>query len=214
MILVSTFNKGGVGKTTLAVHIAALLGERTDGRRTLLVDCVDQHDAFTFFTREAPTKELEPIRISDSLAVTWNPDRAPLRKEIEHHEYDHIVIDLNSPQVDTVRTILQDDPDRLLLPINDQALADARIAETFEVLHRMQDRFGALFDVLLVPLGRRKGEVYATVAPLTIKPAGVGFSTYFRKASAEFRRALTSGIPIWHQDGCEGFRGHFQRLLG
>jgi MinD superfamily P-loop ATPase len=49
MIIASTFNKGGVGKTTLAVHLIGVLNQKPTARN-LLVDCVDQADAFTFFT--------------------------------------------------------------------------------------------------------------------------------------------------------------------
>ncbi|MDM8560666.1 AAA family ATPase [Candidatus Parabeggiatoa sp. HSG14] len=57
MIILSAFNKGGIGKTTLAVHVADLLAEQG---RVLLVDCVDQYDAFNFYCRQKTKNELIP----------------------------------------------------------------------------------------------------------------------------------------------------------
>jgi Mrp family chromosome partitioning ATPase len=57
VIILSAFNKGGVGKTTLAVHVAGLLAEQG---RVLLVDCVDQYDAFYFYCHQEPKNVLIP----------------------------------------------------------------------------------------------------------------------------------------------------------
>lgn len=212
MIIVSTFNKGGVGKTTVAVHVAAVLAERRGGQRTLLVDCVDQYDSYRFFTRSAPEEELCPVAVGESLTVVWNPDRRPLCRYVDLGEYDDVVMDLNSPQVDTVQVILADEPDRLLIPINDQALADSRLNDTFAIVSALEDKAGAALEVVVVPLGRSLKEVREVVDGLTERPESVRFSNRFRRAADEFQTALRDGTPVWEQHGCEQFRKFFERL--
>ena len=91
MIIASTFNKGGVGKTTLAVHVAGILQEQ-NGTRNLLVDCVDQADAYYFFARREPRKYIDIERISATLSVINNPELQPLRKVVDFvgiRQYSH-----------------------------------------------------------------------------------------------------------------------------
>ncbi|MCX5982311.1 MAG: AAA family ATPase [Nostocales cyanobacterium LacPavin_0920_SED1_MAG_38_18] len=54
MIILCTHNDGGVGKTTLAVHVAGVLINRQDS--TLLVDCDDQADFWQFYIDRNPEK--------------------------------------------------------------------------------------------------------------------------------------------------------------
>lgn len=60
--------KGGSGKTTTAVHLAALLAEK--GQRTLLIDLDSQGHAILSFGIESQNNGLEnPVVVSDTLAI-------------------------------------------------------------------------------------------------------------------------------------------------
>lgn len=52
-IILCTYDKGGVGKTTLATHITGVLFKRDRGR-ILLVDCDSRPDSWRFYKGTRP----------------------------------------------------------------------------------------------------------------------------------------------------------------
>ena len=117
MRLVCAHHKGGVGKTTLAVHTAALLADGID--RTLLMDCDSQGDSFYFFAREYPAKQGDIFRLK-GLDVYYNRDRVRLTTL---SNYDHLVVDIDTALTNAMSVIHQVNPDVILIPVNAQALA-------------------------------------------------------------------------------------------
>lgn len=106
-VIIAVLNqKGGTGKTTLSIHIAAGLVER--GGRVLLVDADPQHSALDW--QEARTRE--PL-----FSVVSIPSRA-LRSEVGLHkgDYDHIVID-GPPRVNEIATQAIAAADVVLIPV-------------------------------------------------------------------------------------------------
>ncbi len=68
----------------MAVHIASLLSETG---RVLLIDCVDQYDAFKFCCRQTLQIELEPQHAEQNknLLVIWNPDQERIVRLVTIH---------------------------------------------------------------------------------------------------------------------------------
>mgnify|MGYP006271659499 CR=1 FL=1 len=49
-IILYTYNKGGVGKTTLALHITGVLRKQTSGK-IIMVDCDPRPNSWSFYKR-------------------------------------------------------------------------------------------------------------------------------------------------------------------
>jgi chromosome partitioning protein len=211
VIILSAFNKGGVGKTTLAVHVAGLLAE---SGRVLLVDCVDQHDAFSFYCRQDPKKDLLPQRAKNNerLTVIWNPDQKPVTRITEPTEYEHTVLDINSPNEDTVRGIIENYPDMILLPINDQALALDKLGDTLGIVAAMQ-KTNHRSQVRIVPLGATKRRIDECLAQIDEKPADLQITKRIKKHQREFTDALRNGQFVWDYQGCEYVRDILQESI-
>ena len=109
-IILCTHNSGGVGKTTLAVHITGILTSQWRGK-TLLVDCDDQADSWQFYTKRTPHKDGEYVEINRKLAIFENKNRIKITKLIDLEEYQNIVLDIDSPLDNTVKIIVDNNPD-------------------------------------------------------------------------------------------------------
>jgi chromosome partitioning protein len=211
MIILSAFNKGGVGKTTLAVHVAGLLAEIG---RVLLVDCVDQYDAFSFYCRQEPKNILLSQRAKnyESLTVIWNPDQTRITRLVEPSEYEHIVLDINSPNEDTVKVIVENEPDIILLPINDQALALDKLADTLAIVAAMQ-KTNYQSQVRIVPLGATKARIEEGLTQIAVKPTNLQITKRIKKDLKTFSDALQTGQFVWHYEGCEYIREILQEAI-
>lgn len=96
MILAVVHQKGGVGKTTLALHLAAAFS--LHGQRCLLIDADPQHSALDW----SATRQTEPL-----FPVVGMP-RAVLHRDVPglSRGYDMVVIDGPPRVVDTLRSAL------------------------------------------------------------------------------------------------------------
>lgn len=212
MIILTAFNKGGIGKTTLAVHVTGVLAEHG---RVLLIDGVDQCDSFYFFCRQLPQQELVPQRAKANSQVTaiWNPGKSPLRRLVDFNEYDSIVLDINSPKEDTVQAIAGSQPDLILLPINDQALAMRQLEDTLAVVAAMEEQAGYQCRVRIVPLGVTKTNIYEHLSSFTTKPQNLGVTQRINKHPQEFSKSLQQGEYVWNYLGCEYIRDILQNVV-
>jgi chromosome partitioning protein len=95
MIIVIANSKGGVGKSTIAVHLAAWLHELKHS--VILVDCDTQHSSSDWIKEAVP--ELKTVTLSSTDDIMENLPQ--LRKEFEY-----VIADGPGSNTDTSRTLL------------------------------------------------------------------------------------------------------------
>lgn len=137
IITVSSF-KGGVGKTTTAIHLAAYLNKKGP---TLVVDGDQNRSAMTW---AAPGKL--PFKVVTDIQMA---------KHIRN--YEHVVIDTQARPTKTDLEELADSCDLLLLPTTPKALDLDALLRAVDILQK----FDATFKVLLTlvpPLPSQSGK--------------------------------------------------------
>jgi chromosome partitioning protein len=127
MIIVVANSKGGVGKSTLSVHLAAWLAEQ--GHRVTLADCDTQQSSSEWIREAAPA--VKAVRL-DSPDVILN--ELPLLDA----DADYVVADGPGSQSETSRALLLR-ADLAIVPCKASMLEVRALAKATEVLRVSQD---------------------------------------------------------------------------
>lgn len=180
--------KGGVGKTTLAVNLAAALA-RT-GARVLLIDADPQGSALDW----AAARQETPL-----FAVVGLP-RPTVHKEIEvvGHGYDHIVIDGPPRVTDLARSAIMAS-DVVLIPVQPspydiwaaeevvKLISEARVYK-----ENLKSCFVVNRKIANTAIGRDVGEALAAY-PLPVLKASVTQRVVFAEAAAQGKSIFEMG---------------------
>lgn len=174
MILTVASFKGGVGKTTSAVHLACYLQRQAS---TVLIDGDPNRSA----TGWAKRGELPCQVIDERQAARYARD------------CDHIVIDTQARPEREDLEALADGCDLLLIPTTPDALALDALMLTVEALKTINaDRYKILLTII-PPKPSRDGEE----ARATLLEAGLPlFQTGIRRLVA-FQKAALAGVPVY-----------------
>src|SRR5437660_9713636 len=127
MIIVVANSKGGVGKSTLAVHLAAWLHEQ--GHSVTLADCDTQHSSSEWIKEAAP--DVKTVRLADPNEIL---DRLPTLGQ----QADYVVADGPGSNTETSRALLLR-ADLALVPCKASMLEVRARAQATNVLRPSQD---------------------------------------------------------------------------
>lgn len=173
MIITIASYKGGVGKTTTAIHLAAYLQRQA---ATLLVDG-DPNRSATVWTTQGGL----PFKVIDERL---------LARHARH--YEHIVIDTEArPTDDDLKTLIEG-CDLLILPSTPDLLALNALKQTIEGLERLG---AASYKVLLTiapPRPNRDGEE----AQAMLRASGVPVFAQAVTRRIVFQKAALAGVPV------------------
>ncbi|MGB8697795.1 MAG: ParA family protein [Thermosynechococcaceae cyanobacterium] len=141
MIITTASFKGGVGKTTTAIHLAAYL-QRLGA--TALVDCDPNRSALMW----AKCSEGMPFKvISEHQAI----------KEIKR--YQHIVIDTQARPDNEIMQELVDGCDLLILPTTPDALALRPVLQTAKLLQSLRSSHYKVLITRVPPPPQKEGDL-------------------------------------------------------
>lgn len=183
-IIALTNSKGGVGKSTVAVHLAAWCQEQ--GRRTALVDA-DAQGASSLWLHEAePAIPISRLQTPDELL-----DQVPRLGR----EFDVLIIDGPAGLSEVTRAVLLV-ANLALLPCGPSVLDLRALHEAIRVVGQAQRIRGGLPRAVLVPNKlqvqyRLTQELLATVASLGVPALG---GLRLRQAFAD---AAGQGTLVW-----------------
>jgi chromosome partitioning protein len=138
MIIVIANSKGGVGKSTIAVHLAAWLHEQ--GHTVTLADCDTQQSSSEWIKEAIP--DVKTVRLSDPDEIL---DRLPALGE----QSDFVVADGPGSNTETSRALLLR-ADRAIVPCKASMLEVRALAQATNVLRQAQDIRGGSPEAVIV----------------------------------------------------------------
>lgn len=144
MIITIANSKGGVGKSTIAVHLAAWLHEQ--GHSVTLADCDTQQSSSEWMNEAIP--ELKTVRLSSQNEIV---NELPLLAK----ETDYVIADGPGGDTDSSRVLLLRS-DFAIMPCKASMLEVRALASVTEVLRQAQDvRHGAPDAVIVLSMIRK-----------------------------------------------------------
>lgn len=207
MIIAIANTKGGVGKTTLAVHLAAWLFEK--GYSVILADCDTQRSSSEWIRQAVP--EIRALKLDD-------PDEVLNELPKLRDEADFIVADGPGSQTEMSRALLLR-ADFAVVPCKASMLEVRALAKATEVLRQSQDiRKGLPQAVAVLSMVGQKYKLTkdmkeaADALQLTLADAAITLRQIYADAPGQ-------GTVVWRmgtkgKEAAKEFDTVFNELLG
>ncbi len=177
VIVTVTSYKGGVGKTTTAIHLAAFLQRQAP---TLLVD----GDAIRSATKwsQRGTGNGLPFKV-----IT----HAQMMKHIR--DYTHVIIDTEGNPTDDDFKDLAENCDLLVIPAVPESVATDGLTHTLAKLHELKAQRYKVLLTMVPPKPRTEGDQLRAMLIDSEVPV---FKTEIPRLAA-FEKAAAEGIPVY-----------------
>jgi chromosome partitioning protein len=174
IVTVASF-KGGVGKTTTAIHLAAFLQGYAE---TLLIDADPNRSALTWASRgELPYKVVDEWQAGAAL-----------------RPYGHVVIDTQARPTPADLALLVNTCDLLVIPTTPDILALDALVLTINCLRNLDDPAYRILLTIIPPKPSKAGDEVRTLLTETQLPTfqgGFAAMQHFRKQPRQVRRSMT-----------------------
>lgn len=186
VIIVVANSKGGVGKSTLAVHLAAWLHEQ--GHTVTLADCDTQHSSSEWAKEAMPG--VNAVRLSD-------PDEILDRLPTLGQQADFVVADGPGSNTETSRALLLR-ADLAIVPCKASMLEVRALAQATNVLRQAQDIRGGYPKAIIVL--SMVGKTYRLTQDM--KDAAQALQLPLAKTAVTLKQiyadAPGQGAVVWH----------------
>jgi chromosome partitioning protein len=177
MIITVTSYKGGVGKTTTAIHLAAYLQRLAP---TLLVDG-DAIRSATKWSQRGDNRGL-PFKV-----VTHAQMVSHLRN------YQHIIIDTEGNPTDDDFKDLAANCDLLVIPAVPESVANDGLTHTLAKLHQLKNDRHRVLLTMVPPKPRTEGQQLREM----LQREGIPAFTAEVPRLAAFEKAAAEGVPVY-----------------
>ena len=177
MIIIVTSYKGGVGKTTTAIHLAAYLQRLAP---TLLVDG-DAIRSATKWRQRGDNKGLPFKVISHAQMVSHVRD------------YKNIIIDTEGNPTDDDFEDLAENCDLLVIPAVPESVANDGLTHTLEKLQKLKNERYRVLLTMVPPKPRTEGQQLRDMLAAERIPI---FVTEIPRLAA-FEKAAAEGVPVY-----------------
>lgn len=206
MIIVVANSKGGVGKSTLSVHLAAWLGEQ--GHSVVLADCDAQASSSEWIREAAP--DVRAVRLED--ADTILEELPALAREC-----DYVVADGPGSNTETSRALLLRG-DLAVFPCKASMLEARALAQATALLRQAQDIRGGKPDgvVVLSMVGTRyrlTQDMRDAAAALGLRLAGPALTLKQIYADAPGQGAMVWDLGSRGKEAAAEVEALFRELL-
>jgi chromosome partitioning protein len=186
MIIVIANSKGGVGKSTLAVHLAAWLHEQ--GHRVTVADCDTQHSSSDWLREAVP--EIKTVRLG-------SPDQILDELPNIAHDVDYVVADGPGSNTETSRALLLR-ADLALVPCKASMLEIRALTQATAALRHARDiRRGPPKAIIVLSMVGKRYKLTQDMrdAASALKLPVAKTALTLRQVYAD---APGQGVVVWH----------------